>query len=83
MRANRNRSKLGVIEEIVIILNSDTAAVFFNSGTGFFRNNVAELLDLCILVTHIRRYMRRCGYIAAANNGNLDFFTHFITIPFR
>ena len=50
---NRNGFDFRVIKDFVIILNSNTATVFFNGGVGLGFDDIAEIFDLYLIIFHI------------------------------
>ena len=70
--ADRHGVQLGIVEEVVIIGDRLTAAVFLDGSLGTLGNNIAEILYLRVRILHISRDMSGIGYITAADNGNFE-----------
>ena len=61
-----------VIQRVVIVLNSGTAAVLLHGGLGALGDDVAEILDLYVGIVHVRGNVGGICDGTAADDGNLD-----------
>ena len=77
--ADGNSFNFRVCQDIVIIHNSGAAAVLFNGSLCALRDDVAEILDFCLRVVHVRRDVCCICDRTATNNGNF----HWNTTPLR
>ena len=64
----------GIVEEIVVIGYRGAAAIFLHSRFGPLGNDVAEILDLRLLIVHVGGNVRCVRNRAAADDGNFHFF---------
>ena len=71
--ADGNCLDLGIVENYVIILNSGAATVLLYALLSLVKQDVAEILDLYLLVLHIRGDVSTVGDRTATDDRNLHF----------
>ena len=71
--ADGNSDDFGVVDDLVIVLDSDTAAVLFNAFFSLPEKDVAEILDFDLFVLEVVRDVGVVGDSAAANNAYFHF----------
>ena len=73
---DRDCFDLGIIQNLLVVSDCLATAVLFNGSLCLFGNDVAEVLDVDLLVVHVGRDMGVVGDGAAANNRYVNLFFH-------
>ena len=70
--ADGNGGDFGISKDGMVILNSNAAAVFFDSSLSSFGNDIAEIFNLRVGAIHIGRNM--CGISDSTASDNANFY---------
>ena len=71
--ADGNSDDFGIVDDLVIVLDSDTAAVLFNAFFSLPEKDIAEILDFDLFVLEVVRDVGVVGDSAAADNSYFHF----------